>query len=200
MNAGASGVGCCGFVPSIETYTSPFSAIARYRAFPRLSAKIEAQNPGGRLMPALLAHGGELDAVLIPALEAHPARIRKTDIRRSDFIADSPMVQIGPMQAQLAHLFRQKTGNFRCRARYNPLRAGSRGNCLFLSRVRRFVTEVFEVSKIKTAAMLALLLPLAVSYTPSASIPDPVSAISDAVDEASDRITTDLRSGKHLGF
>lgn len=57
-----------------------------------------------------------------------------------------------------------------------------------------------EVSKIKTAAMIALLLPLAVSYTPSASIPDPVSAISSAVDEASNRITNDLRTGKHLGF
>jgi hypothetical protein len=31
-------------------------------------------------------------------------------------------------------------------------------------------------------------------------MPDPVSAISDAVDEASNRITADLRTGKHLGF
>ena len=56
------------------------------------------------------------------------------------------------------------------------------------------------MSRIKTAAMFALLLPLAVSYNPSDTIPDPVSAISDAVNEASDRITNDLRAGKHLGF
>jgi len=48
--------------------------------------------------------------------------------------------------------------------------------------------------------MIALLTPLVVSYKPSRSIPDPVTAISDAVSEASERITTDLRTGKHLGF
>ena len=59
---------------------------------------------------------------------------------------------------------------------------------------------VSAVSKLKTAAMVALLAPLVVSYKPSRSIPNPVTAISDAVSEASDRITTDLRAGKHLGF
>ena len=113
---------------------------------------------------------------------------------------DSPMVPIGPMQAQLAHLSEGKSRNFCAPEWYNPLRAGTRGNTVFLSRVRRFVMEVSEVSKLRTAAMLALLLPLAVSYTPSVRMPDPVSAISDAVDEASNRITADLRTGKHLGF
>lgn len=56
------------------------------------------------------------------------------------------------------------------------------------------------VSKLKTFAMIALLTPLAVSYTPARPLPDPVSAISDAVSDASDRITNDLRTGKHLGF
>ena len=36
------------------------------------------------------------------------------------------------------------------------------------------------VSKLKTFAMIALLTPLAVSYTPARPLPDPVSAISDA--------------------
>jgi hypothetical protein len=56
------------------------------------------------------------------------------------------------------------------------------------------------LSKLKTAAMLALLLPLVVTYDPKDAIPDPVTAIGDAVNDASDRITADLREGKHLGF
>lgn len=56
------------------------------------------------------------------------------------------------------------------------------------------------MSKLKTAAMLTLMLPLVVSYDPSRPIPDPVSAIGDAVSDASAMITTDLREGKHLGF
>ena len=55
------------------------------------------------------------------------------------------------------------------------------------------------MSKLKTAAMLLLIAPLAVSWNPQ-SVPDPVTAISDAVSDASDRITSDLRTGKHLGF
>lgn len=56
------------------------------------------------------------------------------------------------------------------------------------------------MSKLKTAAMLTLMLPLVVSYDPSRPIPDPVTAIGDAVSDASEMITTDLREGKHLGF
>lgn len=48
--------------------------------------------------------------------------------------------------------------------------------------------------------MLALMLPLIVSYDPKAPLPDPVTAIGDAVSDASDNITSDLRAGKHLGF
>src|SRR5688572_26327436 len=56
------------------------------------------------------------------------------------------------------------------------------------------------MSKIKTAATVALLIPLAVSYNPSRTLPDPVTAVSDAVSDASDRIVSDLRAGRHLGF
>lgn len=56
------------------------------------------------------------------------------------------------------------------------------------------------MSKLKTAAMFTLMLPLIVSYDPSKQIPDPVTAISDAVTDASEMITRDLREGKHLGF
>jgi hypothetical protein len=56
------------------------------------------------------------------------------------------------------------------------------------------------VSKLKTAAMFTLMLPLIVSYDPKRSIPDPVTAIEEAVTDASDKITADLRSGRHLGF
>ena len=56
------------------------------------------------------------------------------------------------------------------------------------------------MSKLKTAAMLTLMLPLLVTYDPGDAIPDPVAAIGDAVSSASDKITSDLRSGRHLGF
>ena len=45
-----------------------------------------------------------------------------------------------------------------------------------------------------------LVLPLVVSYDPGDDIPDPVNAIGDAVSSASDKITSDLREGRHLGF
>lgn len=56
------------------------------------------------------------------------------------------------------------------------------------------------MSKLKTAAMFTLMLPMIVSYDRSTSLPDPVTAIGDAVSDASAQITADLRSGKHLGF
>jgi hypothetical protein len=52
----------------------------------------------------------------------------------------------------------------------------------------------------KTAAMFTLMLPLIVSYDPGDQIPDPVTAIGDAVSSASDKITSDLCTGRHLGF
>jgi hypothetical protein len=48
--------------------------------------------------------------------------------------------------------------------------------------------------------MFTLMLPLIVSYDPGENIPDPVTAIGDAVSSASDNITSDLRAGRHLGF
>jgi hypothetical protein len=56
------------------------------------------------------------------------------------------------------------------------------------------------MSRLKTAAMLTLMLPLVVSYDPSRSVPDPVTAIGEAVSDASGKIASDLREGKHLGF
>jgi hypothetical protein len=56
------------------------------------------------------------------------------------------------------------------------------------------------MSRLKTAAMLTLLLPLLVSYEPRNTLPDPVTAIGDAVSDASAQITRDLRAGRHLGF
>ena len=56
------------------------------------------------------------------------------------------------------------------------------------------------MSKLKTAAMLTLMVPLMVTYDPGDTIPDPVAAIGDAVSSASDKITSDLRAGRHLGF
>lgn len=44
------------------------------------------------------------------------------------------------------------------------------------------------------------MLPLVVSYDSSNNITDPVTAIGEAVSDASSRITRDLRAGKHLGF
>jgi hypothetical protein len=56
------------------------------------------------------------------------------------------------------------------------------------------------MSKFKTAAMFTLMVPLLVSYDPHRSIPDPVAAIGEAVSDASAKITSDLRAGRHLGF
>ena len=56
------------------------------------------------------------------------------------------------------------------------------------------------MSKLKAAAMFTLMLPLMVSYDPHRSIPDPVTAIGEAVSDASEQITSDLRAGRHLGF
>ncbi|MEO8192766.1 MAG: glycoside hydrolase domain-containing protein [Gemmatimonadales bacterium] len=56
------------------------------------------------------------------------------------------------------------------------------------------------MSKWKTAAMCALMVPLIVSYDRSATMPDPVTALGDAVTDASDNITDNLRAGRHLGF
>src|SRR5438105_4809810 len=39
----------------VFTYTSPFGATVRWRACPRLSAKIVAQNPAGTVISALLS-------------------------------------------------------------------------------------------------------------------------------------------------
>lgn len=56
------------------------------------------------------------------------------------------------------------------------------------------------MSKLKTAMMLTLMLPLIVTFHPSKPVPDPVTAIGEAVNDASDKITSDLRAGRHLGF
>ena len=56
------------------------------------------------------------------------------------------------------------------------------------------------MSKLKTAAMFTLMLPMMVSYDSNRGIPDPVNAISEAVTDASEKITRDLREGRHLGF
>jgi len=56
------------------------------------------------------------------------------------------------------------------------------------------------MTRLKTAAMSLLMLPFVVSYDSSHSVSNPVDAISDAVTEASNIITSNLRAGKHLGF
>jgi hypothetical protein len=56
------------------------------------------------------------------------------------------------------------------------------------------------MTKLKTAAMLTLMLPLMVSYDPRRSLENPVTAIGEAVSDASAKITSDLRAGRHLGF
>ena len=57
-----------------------------------------------------------------------------------------------------------------------------------------------SLSRLKTVLMFALILPLMVSYDRNVDVPNPVDAIGDAVTEASDNITSNLRDGKHLGF
>ncbi len=54
--------------------------------------------------------------------------------------------------------------------------------------------------KVKTLVMLALMLPLVIQYDRTHHVPNPVAAISDAVMQASDNITDNLRTGRHLGF
>ncbi len=56
------------------------------------------------------------------------------------------------------------------------------------------------MTRVKTAAILLLLLPVVVTYDPSQPMQNPVDAIGDAVSAASDNITSNLRAGKHLGF
>ena len=54
--------------------------------------------------------------------------------------------------------------------------------------------------KLKTIGMLALSLPLIVSYDRTHQLPNPVAAIGEAVTGASDNIRRNLRDGRHLGF
>ena len=56
------------------------------------------------------------------------------------------------------------------------------------------------MTKVKTAGLFALLVPLIVSYDPARLVPNPVSEIGAAVAHASASISGNLRAGKHLGF
>ena len=56
------------------------------------------------------------------------------------------------------------------------------------------------MNRLKTALMFALMLPFMVSYERSQPVANPVDAFTDAVVEASENITTNLRDGRHLGF
>jgi len=56
------------------------------------------------------------------------------------------------------------------------------------------------MSKLKTAFVTALLVPLVVSYNPAHSTTNPIDEIGAAVAAASASITGNLRAGKHLGF
>lgn len=56
------------------------------------------------------------------------------------------------------------------------------------------------MSKVKTACILALMLPLIISYDPLRAMHNPVDEIGAAVSNASRNITGNLRAGKHLGF
>ena len=56
------------------------------------------------------------------------------------------------------------------------------------------------MTRLKTATLFVVLIPFVVSYDRSHQVPNPVDAISTAVTEASDNITSNLRAGKHLGF
>jgi hypothetical protein len=57
-----------------------------------------------------------------------------------------------------------------------------------------------HLSRLKTVSMFALMLPLLVSYDGTESVPNPATAIGEAVSVASENITDNLREGKHLGF
>ncbi|MEO7366648.1 MAG: glycoside hydrolase domain-containing protein [Gemmatimonadaceae bacterium] len=56
------------------------------------------------------------------------------------------------------------------------------------------------MSKLKTAWVVALMVPLVVSYDPTRATNNPVDEIGAAVAAASASITGNLRAGKHLGF
>src|SRR5215203_3114189 len=56
------------------------------------------------------------------------------------------------------------------------------------------------MNRLKTALMFALMLPFMVSYERTQQVPNPVDAFTEAVVDASDKITGNLRAGKHLGF
>lgn len=56
------------------------------------------------------------------------------------------------------------------------------------------------MTRLKTAAVLILSLPLIVTYDRTRSVLNPVDAISEAVVQATDNISSNLRAGKHLGF
>lgn len=56
------------------------------------------------------------------------------------------------------------------------------------------------MNRLKTALMFSLTLPFMVSYDRSHTVANPVDAITEAVVDASDKITSNLRAGKHLGF
>lgn len=54
--------------------------------------------------------------------------------------------------------------------------------------------------RLKTLFMFALMLPFMISYDRSPAVPNPVEALGEAVSEAADNITGNLRDGRHLGF
>lgn len=56
------------------------------------------------------------------------------------------------------------------------------------------------MSKLRTLVLLAALTPVAMTYDASRSVPNPVTEIGAAVDDASARIAENLRIGRHLGF
>lgn len=56
------------------------------------------------------------------------------------------------------------------------------------------------MSKLKTAFLFLLLLPMIMTYDSRRSLPNPVDEIGQAVASASASITGNVRAGKHLGF
>src|SRR5215212_2944774 len=56
------------------------------------------------------------------------------------------------------------------------------------------------MARLKTAALSLPSLPLIVSYDRTRTVPNPVDAFSDAVVEATDKISSNLRARQHLGF
>ena len=54
-------------------------------------------------------------------------------------------------------------------------------------------------TRLKTLAMFALMLPFMVTYQRSATLPDPVSALEQAVTEASDNIAENLNPALRSG-